>query len=241
MSGAAWSTEGSAPVEAYAYDPPAASLPCADWELPRIDVDGCLVPGEEESIVAAAKDEERNLADETRRSFEAGRERGMEEGRAAERAAHLPAEQHLAEELRRLAGGFAAGRDNYLRAVEHEVVRLALAVASRILRREAQSDPLLLMGAVRVALGQLAASAEVRLHVPSADAGLWNEAVALVPNPPVRPMVIAEEAMRLGECRLETSLGQVNLGLRAQLDEIERDFSDCAATSAQVPAAKVLP
>jgi len=37
-------------------------------------------------------------------------------------------------------------------AVEHEVVKLALAVAARILRREAQMDPLLLTGAVRVAL-----------------------------------------------------------------------------------------
>ncbi len=36
-------------------------------------------------------------------------------------------------------------------------MKLALAVAARILRREAQMDPLLLTGAVRVALGQLAA------------------------------------------------------------------------------------
>ena len=37
-------------------------------------------------------------------------------------------------------------RDRYLQAVEHEVVELALAVAARILRREAQMDPLLLTG-----------------------------------------------------------------------------------------------
>ena len=38
------------------------------------------------------------------------------------------------------------------------MVKLALAIAARILRREAQTDPLLLTGAVRVALGQLAAT-----------------------------------------------------------------------------------
>ena len=54
-----------------------------------------------------------------------------------------------------LCESFAEERDRYLHAVEQEVVRLALAVAARILRREAQMDPLLLTGAVRVALGQL--------------------------------------------------------------------------------------
>jgi len=36
---------------------------------------------------------------------------------------------------------FQQGRDRFLEAVEHEVVELALAVAARILRREAQMDP----------------------------------------------------------------------------------------------------
>jgi flagellar assembly protein FliH len=112
-------------------------------------------------------------------------------------------------------------------------VRLALAIATRILRREAQMDPLLLMGAVRVALGHLAAATEVRLHVPAADADLWMEAIGLIPNPPVRPVVIADEAMRLGDCRLETSVGQVDLGLRSQLGEIERGFFDRIGGAAQ--------
>jgi flagellar assembly protein FliH len=55
-------------------------------------------------------------------------------------------------------------------------------VAARILRREAQMDPLLLTGAVRVALGQLSGSTEVRLRVPPAELDLWTEAIALLPN-----------------------------------------------------------
>jgi flagellar assembly protein FliH len=104
------------------------------------------------------------------------------------------------------------------------VARLALAVAARILRREAQMDPLLLTGAVRVALGQLSDSTQVRLRVPAADLGLWKEAMALMPNLAVRPEVMAGEGMHLGDCRIETELGSVDLGLRAQLGEIERSF-----------------
>jgi flagellar assembly protein FliH len=115
-----------------------------------------------------------------------------------------------------------------MQAVEHEVVELALAVAARILRREAQMDPLLLTGAVRVALGQLSGSTQVRLRVPAAELDLWSESMALVPNLAVRPTVIAGEGMRLGDCMIETELGSVDLGIRAQLGEIERGFFDRA-------------
>jgi flagellar assembly protein FliH len=119
-------------------------------------------------------------------------------------------------------------RDHFLHSVEHEVVKLALAVAARILRREAQMDPLLLTGAVRVALGQLADSTEMRLRVPQADLDLWTEAMALVPNLAQKPLVMAGEGMRLGDCTVETELGTVDLGIRSQLAEIERGFFDRA-------------
>ncbi len=111
------------------------------------------------------------------------------------------------------------------------MVKLALAVAARILRREAQMDPLLLTGAVRVALGQLGGSSEVRLRVPAAELELWTEAIALLPNLAVKPTVVAGEGMRLGECMIETKLGTVDLGIRAQLGEIERGFFDRAGAA----------
>ncbi len=171
---------------------------------------------------------ERRLAEETRRSFEAGRARGMEEGRKAERGAH--AEAGAAEEAKRIRHAaalleeFNGERARYFHAVEAEVVRLALAMAARILRREAGSDPLLLMGAARVALGQISGAAEVRLLVPAAELNLWSEAMALLPNLSVRPLVVAGDGMEVGECRIETSLGEADLGVGAQLAEIEAAF-----------------
>jgi flagellar assembly protein FliH len=170
--------------------------------------------------------------EEARQSFEAGRERGRQEGRLAERDAQVTATTAEAERYKRqlaaLAAKFSEERDRYLAAVEREVVKLALAVAARILRREAQMDPLLLTGAVRVALGQLSGSTQVRLRVPAGELDLWNEVIALVPNLPVKPAVMAGEGMRLGDCVIETDLGSVDLGIRAQLGEIERGFFDRA-------------
>ena len=181
-----------------------------------------------------------STSDARRGSFEAGREQGRKEGRQAEREAQAAAlaasEQRRAQQAATLIESFAAERDRYLRAVEHEVVELALAVAARILRREAQMDPLLLTGAVRVALGQLSASTEMRLRVPPADLAMWTDAMALLPNLHAKPRVEAGEGLRLGECVVETALGSVDLGIRSQLGEIERGFFDRTGSRKHEPA-----
>jgi flagellar assembly protein FliH len=173
---------------------------------------------------------EQRVAQETQRAFEAGRERGRAEGRAAEQEAQAASieagRERQARQTAELVENFVRERDRYLQKVEHEVVQLALAVAARILRREAQMDPLLLTGAVRVALGQLAGSTRVTLKVPPLELDLWEEAIATMPKLALKPVVVAGEGMRLGDCRMEAELGSVDLGIRAQLAEIERGFFD---------------
>lgn len=179
---------------------------------------------------AARLDFDRRLAEETRRAFEAGREQGRTEGRQGEREAQagavVGAERERLRKVAELVDRFARDRERYFTQVEREVVGLALAIAARILRREAQMDPLLLTGAVRVALGQLSASTPAQLVVPPAELDLWKDAMAHAPNLSVKPEVVAGDGMRLGECVIKTDLGSVDLGLRNQLGEIERGFFD---------------
>ena len=125
---------------------------------------------------------------------------------------------------------FRAHSDEYLAQVEHEVVHLGLAIAERILHRELQLDPLLLSSAVRVALGQLAESTEVRLRVPVAQGEMWTEMVRLMPGLAIRPEVRGDDRLKDGEAILETNLGMVDLSLQAQLVEVERGFFDQTET-----------
>jgi flagellar assembly protein FliH len=182
------------------------------------------------------------VAEETRRAFEAGRDCGHKEGRQAEHESQIAMqradEERRARQAAELVASFAQERDRYLHGAEQEVVRLALAIAARILRREAQMDPLLLTGAVRVALGQLAGTTEVTLRVPAPDLEMWKEAIAHVPNLAAKPVVAAGEGMRVGECVIETALGSVDIGIRSQLGEIERGFFDRADGTRTDAAAK---
>ncbi len=227
------------PMEAFSYpvapEPPASSW--AAWGITTVKENGvaqtpAAAGGGEPQAVMDHRGCEKRLAEEVRSSFEAGRERGVQEGRAAEReaqgAAAIAKDDARRAEAARLVERFTEERYRYFEAVEPEVVKLALAIAARILRREAQMDPLLLTGAVRVALGQLSDSTEVRLRVPAAELGLWEETMAHLPRLAVKPTVLAGEGMLLGECVIETALGSVDLGVRTQLGEIERGFFDRA-------------
>lgn len=211
--------------EAFGSSEPVAFGSGASMTRPRLVHDA-----EEERRLNAAF--EARLAEEVRNAFETGKERGFEEGRTAERDALADGarakDEGRIEQAARLAERFGAERERYFEAVEPAVVKLALAVAARILRRESQVDALLLSGAVRVALGQLSTSTQVRLRVPSADLELWRDTISHLPNLAVKPTVVAGEDMRLGECAMETELGSVDLGVAAQLREIERGFFDRA-------------
>jgi flagellar assembly protein FliH len=158
--------------------------------------------------------------------LEAVKAEAYERGRREEESSHKAAIETIARSLAGTLGEFASVRDAYLAQVEQEVVRLALSIATRILHREAQMDALLLSGAVRVALGQLSDTTEVRLRVPAAEYELWGEMIRLMPNLPLRPQLVADDGLSAGECMLETHLGSVDLGVKAQLAEIERGFFD---------------
>lgn len=183
-------------------------------------------------------DFEERIAEESQRSFESGRERGRAEGIQAERDAQVAmksaVEKQHVEYIAELIQKFDQAREQYLRTVEHEVVELALAIAARVLRREAQMDPLLLTGAVRVALGQLANTAKVCIHVPATECDMWTEAIEHLPNLALRPAVSPGDGMRTGDCVIETELGSVDLGIRSQLGEIERGFFDRTRHSRQI-------
>lgn len=239
-SGAASSTH-SWTVESFeyrAFEYPAAQETAAHLRWNESEAEGSQTSSEEQESAAAAEPPfaawEEMLAEEKSKSYEAGRSRGREEGCTDEheRGQIMQAEEARAREIERrgqlgkLVEGFERARAQYLHDVESEVVRLALAVAARILRREAQMDPLLLTGAVRVALGQLAERTRVVLKVPSTELALWQESIAHMPKLALRPEVVAGEGMRLGECVIETEMGLVDLGIRSQLSEIERGFFD---------------
>lgn len=207
---------GQRVVEPLRYLSPGGEDLTAETEAPETDAG----PEQEWEARLAAKEAE------WKAHSEAVRQQGLAEGKAELEGHRMELLRQCAEQWSRAVQDFAHARDSYFARVEREVVELALAIAARILQREAQVDPLLLAGAVRVALGQLQENTTVELRVPAAAHAIWSETLRLMPNLPVAPTVVADSEMKDGECVLTTDVGRVDLGARAQLKEIERGFFD---------------
>ena len=53
---------------------------------------------------------------------------------------------------------------------------------------------------------------------------MWREAFAASPESSLQ--IVGDERLDAGECVLDTNVGRVELGVSAQLEEIERGFFD---------------
>jgi flagellar assembly protein FliH len=123
---------------------------------------------------------------------------------------------------------FKIERREYFTRVESDVVHLALAIATKILHREAQVDPMLVTALVRVAIDKLHDGSSVSVRVAATEAGKWRECLA---NPLNGTTVAIIEDAHLGpkDCILETNLGSANFSIDAQLKEVEQGFFDLLA------------
>lgn len=169
------------------------------------------------------------VAEREAQAREAGRLQGESQAQA-KFAGELGRERAA---VARAVAEFARERSAYYQKIEEEAVRLALAIARKILHREAQVDPLLLMGIVRVALGKIKGATEVTLLVHPQKAAEWRQYLAsrmrAGEEPGEAPELVEDAAMAPEQCVLRTSMGTVELGLEVQLKEIEAGLTDLLA------------
>jgi flagellar assembly protein FliH len=162
-------------------------------------------------------------------SKELGRQQGEREARAK-------FDEDLARERSAVAqavADFSRERAAYYQQIEEEAVQLALSVARKVLHREAQVDPLLLMGIVRVALERIEGATQVTLAVHPERAAVWRSYLAERMDPGGLPQIVEDPAMALEQCELRTSMGTATLGVEVQLKEIEQGLMDLLAARPQ--------
>jgi flagellar assembly protein FliH len=133
-----------------------------------------------------------------------------------------------ADKIREALDLFQVERKDYFVRVESEVVHLALAIAAKILHREAQVDPMLVAALVRVAIDKLHDGSIVSVRVSPLEAAKWR---AFLANPlnGATIEVVEDAHLTAIDCILETELGSANFSIDAQLKEVEQGFFDLLA------------
>jgi len=188
------------------------------------------------SQLERSRDEAAAILDEARQQAEQIRRAAEDEGRAAATAAAEQASsQRIRDELESLlpalraaASEVEAARAAWLKHWEQSAIRVATAIAARVIRREVAHAPEITLDLVREALELAAGSSEVQLRMHPDDAahlGPHVEQLLSEIQRLGRVSLVADAAIRRGGCRVDTAHGSIDQQFEAQLDRIAQELT----------------
>jgi flagellar assembly protein FliH len=149
--------------------------------------------------------------------FAAGQAAGIQQ--ASERI------EPAAAALNRIAAELATVRKRFRAEVEEDTVKLALAIARRVLHRELETDPEAILGLVMAAFQKLNARETHRLRLSPKDAAIVQEHRAQFEFPEAL-QINADPSLAPSSAVFETSRGELDASVEIQLAEIGRGFAD---------------
>jgi flagellar assembly protein FliH len=202
-------------------DDPAAAGPVV-WK--RVKVSNNSLVGRE-GAAPDAGELRAQMQQECERRVREARAAGFGEGEAAGRSCAAAEMQPV---LERLAGSIEEMghlRAGLRREAEGDMVRLSLAIARRVLRRELAVDPDAMHGLVLGALEKLQSQEICRVRVHPSHAGqitaylrkaVTTSTIEVIPDPAREP----------GTVIFETDRGNLDASVDSQLQEIERGLID---------------
>jgi len=170
---------------------------------------------------ASAGPKSGQLETEIEQRVRAAYARGREEGQ-------LSAQQELRGTIERLGHSIdeiTGLRQRLRHEAEEDVVKLAIAIARRILHRELTVSPEALLGLAKAALEKIDSRElhKIRLHPENAPMlQAYLEKMGL----PRRVEVTPDPRLERGAVILETTRGMFDASIETQLGEIERGFAD---------------
>ncbi len=119
----------------------------------------------------------------------------------------------------------AALRPRFRAEAEEDTVRLAIAIARRVLHRELATDPEAILGLVKAAFHKISSRELHRLRVTPADAAMLQEQRVHL-DLPANLEIAADASLTTGSVVFETSRGELDASIGTQLSEIDRGFTD---------------
>jgi flagellar assembly protein FliH len=173
------------------------------------------------SISETRHEEAPGLEQEAERRLEEAYQAGFRKGEAAGRSQVELLLQRLAATIEEMGSLRACFR----REAETDLLKLAVAIARRILHRELTVDPETIEGLIKAALERLQSQDTFRVRVhPSLEPAVRN---CLERSGPARRIeVIADRTREPGDVVFETERGSLDASITTQLEEIERGLAD---------------
>ena len=151
-------------------------------------------------------------------------QRGFSDGRATGQEQAAAELKPVMDRLSRSLADLASLRSRVRKSAESDLLKLAIAVARRVLHRELTLDPSSIEGLIRVALEKLESRELCRVRVHPDQEPVIRTLLSRFSAAPVE--LTPDPTLQCGDVLFETPHGTLDGSIEAQLEEIERGFAD---------------
>lgn len=181
--------------------------------------------------LASVADAPRIGEDELARLISEARAEGMRQATESARQKFEQERGQVQRQVTALVESFKKEQQEYFFHIETKLVDFSLAIARRILHREAQVDKMLLAGLAKAMIEQVKQATTIKVCVRPEAAPGWRQYFESDP----KVEILEEPALSPDEFKLQTELGETKIGIERQLKELEQGFFDILA---QRPASR---
>ena len=191
--------------------------------------------GQADQYLKEVRREAARIVQEAKQESEQIRKQAEEAGRqAAQQAIEQILDQKVGQQMKTLTPALAAAvrqiedsRQDWLRYWETAAVKLACAIAARIIRREIRQDDQIPVPWIQEALEMCAGAAEITVRLSATDFETLRgevEQLCKVFHPAAATTLVADESVSPGGCRIETEFGSIDQQIETQLQRIEQEL-----------------
>ncbi|MEW6723371.1 MAG: FliH/SctL family protein [Bacillota bacterium] len=224
------------PTAGYPRTEAAAPVPCDPAMAERLQQQAVELlrraRDEAERIVSAARQQAEELIDQAvagseeiaRQAAEAGRAEGYEAGLATGREQGRQEAEALIKAAEALREEIARERTRVIVEAEREIAQLAMAVAARIIRREVETSPELVVQLVADALRRVKSEETVTVRANPRDVVVLqeNETEIRAANKEIRQLSLVEDpAVESGGALVETGHGSIDARIESQINKVK--------------------
>ena len=147
---------------------------------------------------------------------------GVAAGEAAARQAAQQKLDPVLSALNNIVQELSGLRKKVRAEAEDDAVKLAIAIARRVLYRELSTDPEAILGLVKAAFSKVNSRETHRLRVSPSDAAVLQEHRAKLQLPEIS----MDGTLSPGSAIFETTRGELDASVDTQLGEIEKGLTD---------------
>lgn len=162
------------------------------------------------------------------RGYAEGFEQGVEEGRQAGMAeferSHSVLLEAFAAELQARADQIDVAFEAWCHSLENPLAEMAAAIAARIVARELQTDPAVILEITRAAIVDVTHATTARIRLNPFDSPTVRERAAdlQMASASLRSVEVVDDPAILGGCVIETDGGSVDARVEAMIDQARK-------------------